>query len=199
MVDQIYSPWLEARTAQGKRTPPATLGLSDRALANFILPQREIMNRAAAIVKAQRAAEADAERIARERLEEMTGKNDGVVVTTPADVRARRADAPKQGKYALLPKDERKRAHPDTPVYMDTTAGETPMWVVGGPGEHWQDLKDAVDESRYYGLDSQELSDRPDVHGAYVRAAEKAENRRKGATSGYARLDKDGRPDYSNG
>ncbi len=132
---------------------------------------------------------------------EMAREREDVHVTTREHLASGgRVDQIAEGKFAVMDPDEREAKHGAPHYYADLTKGETPTFVVGAPGERWQDLKDVADEAKHYGLDHEVLRDSPDLDGAYIDAAEQAQSRRDGritsSVTGGARLDRDAKPQY---
>lgn len=89
------------------------------------------------------------------------------LATTPRGVRGRAVDDPVKERVVVLPADERERRDRTSAVFADMTPGKMPVIAVGGPGEHWQDLVDQVDEHRHYGEDVIPEHDRVDVQQAF--------------------------------
>lgn len=97
--------------------------------------------------------------MARKQWEAM--QRERVLRATQADVARQPADNPIQGTVAVMPRDERQAKDGNPLMLVDVQPGKTPVAVIGMGAVPWQDLKDMVDEHRWYGFDKPNIPKLP--------------------------------------
>ena len=109
-------------------------------------------------------------------------ERDGLRGSTAADVTGRVGARPAEGRRVIWQADEREAKYGKPIAYLDDRPGETPIIVVGGGEEHWQDLKEQADESRHYGYERQAAAERerPDMQAIWHERVERGLARQNG-------------------
>lgn len=130
------------RDASGRRTAETTKSAKPLPPAN---------RRGSISVPASYMARKQWEAMQRERVQRATQE----------DVRGRAADAPLNGTIAVMPRDERQAKDGKPLMLVDVQPGRAPVAVIGMGAVPWQDLKEMVDEHRWYGHDKPDIPKMP--------------------------------------